>query len=183
MSSPLSFLSSRLTIFQFLVMKLRYAGSASSKEATSGQGPASETGMSVDEYAGPVLAQELCAGNVPAAAGGHSGFEHVLPALQRICRRLTKYGIQRTLGRGASGLVLLADDLKHGGKVAIKVMKRPTPGYKSNRHNLTSELSILRHLSSMPVGRTIVTEFKESFVDAYNYYIIMVRRVRTYTKL
>ena len=167
-------------------MKLGNTGSTSSKEAASGQGPASEPEMChCDECVGPTFAQELSAKVRPApAVNGRSVFQLVVPALQRICGRLAKYGIQRVLGRGASGTVLLADDLKKGtGKVAIKVMKRMPRGMKNNQHGLQNELNILRHLASMDMGRLLTSEIKESFVDAYNYYIVMVRRLSTFFEI
>ncbi len=165
----------RLTVVQLFVMKLKGKGVVSPKEATSGQGPASESAVSHRVVqTGPVLALELSARATPAAAGGRLGFGLVTPAFQRICRRLGKYGIRRALGQGASGTVVLADDLKNGGKVAIKVMKRSKPGSKTVQHDLMNELAILRHLSRTPLRHSLVTEFRESFVDAYNYYIVMV---------
>lgn len=145
----------------------------------SSQGPVPAKDANHDALAGAAFAQELSAKTDPAAVVGEQSpaMDLASASPRPLCGRLAKYGIRRALGKGASGLVVLADDFKNGGKVAIKVMKRPAPGSNQVQHDLLGELFIMRHLSQGYYADKFVTKVQDTFVDGYNYYFVMVRRL------
>jgi serine/threonine protein kinase len=55
-----------------------------------------------------------------------------------------RYRLEDEIGRGGASTVYLAEDLKHGRKVAIKVL-RPVPGYEPQR--FLREIRIAARLS------------------------------------
>jgi eukaryotic-like serine/threonine-protein kinase len=80
-----------------------------------------------------------------------------------------RYRIDRELGRGGMATVLLADDLRHGRKVALKVL-RPEIAHPANAHRFLREIRIaaqLQHPNILPLIDSGEAEGLTYFVMPY----------------
>ena len=92
-----------------------------------------------------------------------------------LCDRLLAYDIIRSLGEGAFGKVFLALENTSGEPVAIKVIERQWSNGRSEFHDChMQELRFLQQMT-LSAGRGFFVKLRESFVDSYNLYIVMVR--------
>jgi tetratricopeptide (TPR) repeat protein len=90
------------------------------------------------------------------------------PELERLSRALAgRYAVQRELGRGGMGTVYLAEDMKHGRQVAIKVLHADlASGVASER--FLREIRISAYLSHPH----IIALFDSGEVDGRPYYVM-----------
>jgi serine/threonine-protein kinase len=78
-----------------------------------------------------------------------------------------RYRIQRELGHGGMGLVFLAEDLKHGRKVALKVL-RPEVGQSLGGDRFLREIRITAQLNHP----NILTLIDSGEADGFTYYVL-----------
>ncbi|MBI2401370.1 MAG: serine/threonine protein kinase, partial [Gemmatimonadetes bacterium] len=78
-----------------------------------------------------------------------------------------RYRIERELGHGGMGLVFLAEDLKHGRKVALKVL-RPEVGQSLGGDRFLREIRITAQLNHP----NILTLIDSGEADGFTYYVL-----------
>src|SRR3970040_2425016 len=81
--------------------------------------------------------------------------------------RADRYRIERELGQGGMGLVFLAEDLKHGRKVALKVL-RPELAQSLGGDRFLREIRISARLNHP----NILTLIDSGEADGFMYYVL-----------